>query len=142
MKIIGISGRKQSGKTTASIHCRAQYMFENKGKLAAELNFAGALKHLVCEFFLQPTETGTGLYSASSNLSLPEYKEKGHPCGLTYRQIMQQVGTDLLRGIWPDIWAANYRDAIHWWTAEEGEESPDLIITRFVRVRTKYPRMY
>ena len=108
MKIIAFSGRKQSGKTTA--------VNDLWGKVDSPriLNFADALKWLILTNFMIPTEKmefiGKGNIEAFDN---EEYKNKVHPCGKTCRELLQLIGTDWFRAVWPDIWVANYKQGVY-----------------------------
>ena len=105
MKIIGLSGKMQSGKTTVAeyledeLTCDFQYCsyFE-------QVNFADAIRRVVWDLFVRPVDGVSGNPRDFKNQSK---KETIHPCGASYRSILQRVGYQM-RGIWPDIW-------IEWW---------------------------
>ena len=105
MKIIGLSGKMQSGKTTVAeyledeLTCDFQYCsyFE-------QVNFADAIRWVVWDLFVRPVDGVSGNPRDFKNQSK---KETIHPCGASYRSILQRVGYQM-RGIWPDIW-------IEWW---------------------------
>jgi hypothetical protein len=118
MKIIGFSGKKQSGKTTA-----AEFLVE-KWPTAHFYSFADGLKRLVCDYFLNPAEGYDADYYTT--FTGEKIKNKKHLCGLTYRELLQRIGTDCLRGIWPDVWVAQYR----YWIEQIGDKE---IITPDVR---------
>ena len=135
MKIIGISGHKQSGKSTLA-ECLA-LEFEDGGLSqllpyyeVQEISFAGPIKVLVWDYFV-----------ASARYELPrecddwdcldraEIKDAMHPCGKTLREILQYVGTDAFRSIWPDIWVAVYKMCCR----RFGDDDNALILTPDVR---------
>jgi hypothetical protein len=100
MKIIGFSGKKQSGKTTAIKHLQPI--------LDAEIiNFADALKELITQFFVPNADYGE--LGGAGLFEYEESKQELHPCGKTYRELLQLVGTDWCRTLWPDIWLENYK---------------------------------
>ncbi len=101
MKIIAISGKKQSGKTTAIKD------LQNKIDVYEVLNFADCLKELVFSYFAAPTEEYE--HTVHEPFTTEESKQLKHPCGKTYRELLQIIGTDMFRGLWPDIWIENYK---------------------------------
>jgi dephospho-CoA kinase len=81
--IIGLSGKKQSGKTTI-----ANYLVE-KGDVGI-LCFADKIKEIVRDLFFEPEEDYL-------NLSNEAHKNTVLRCGWTPRELLQVVGTDLFR---------------------------------------------
>lgn len=122
MKIIGFSGKKQSGKTTAAnFLCKKLYP-------SAEvdiLSFATALKELVFQYFVTPTKEFE--QCVWEPFLSEDSKQKTHPCGKTYRELLQMIGMDWFRSIWPEIWIENYKFKTS--MAEVGE----IILTPDVR---------
>jgi len=94
MKIIGISGRKQSGKTTA-----AEFLIDQYWGAAEALCFADELKDIVCECF---GAKGDDLWGDDKG------KQTLLPCGKTARRVLQIVGTDWFRSLDPDCWVRAY----------------------------------
>lgn len=119
MKIIGISGKKQSGKSTLSD------LLLNRLSSSVEVCFADKLKEVVRDIFIEPVQGG---YIDLSILDNEQFKNTKHPCGLTYREILQQVGTDSLRKLWPEIWLANYK-----YVVKTLNSNYDYIVTPDVR---------
>ena len=101
MKIIAISGKKQSGKTTAIKD------LQNKIDVCEALNFADCLKELVFSYFAAPIEEYK--HTIHEPFMTEESKQLKHPCGKTYRELLQIIGTDMFRGLWPEIWIENYK---------------------------------
>ncbi|MGZ8164099.1 MAG: deoxynucleotide monophosphate kinase family protein [Methylobacter sp.] len=113
--IIGFTGRKQSGKTTA-----AQYLVD-KGFL--KCSFAEPIKDMTW-FFLQ----GFGLSATYVNQLLTTHKEVVIPeLGVSARHVMQTLGTDWGRKlIHNDIWVMSMSKRL-------AEEPGDLIVFDDVR---------
>lgn len=88
MKIIGLSGKKQSGKTTAA-------MFLNKMTNSAVVGFADSLKDIIQVCF--------GATEAQLN-GTDEEKNSLLACGKTSREMMQLVGTDWFRELDNHCW--------------------------------------
>jgi hypothetical protein len=91
--IIGISGKKGSGKDTVADYCIGQLPVHEYGSTLA---FADALKELYADYCLG-REIHWGLLNKQS------FKKQEHICGKTHRQMLQEIGV-AMRGIWPDIW--------------------------------------
>lgn len=92
MVLIGLIGRKQSGKDTFADYLVSHYGFEKHA-------FAGPVKE-VCRVMFQLT---------MEQLEDPQQKEKvDERWGLSPRQMMQKVGTDMVRHMWgEDFWLKN-----------------------------------
>jgi len=100
--ILGFSAKKQGGKTTAVGDLTRK--LEALGKTVAPVSFADALKRVVNYYFIAPT-IGKTIESFDDDA----VKNTIHPCGKTYRQLLQIVGTDFFRAIWPDVWVENWK---------------------------------
>lgn len=88
MKLVGIIGKKGSGKSECSKVLIGKYDFQ-------KLSFAQKLKETVSDLFDIPLEL---LYD-------PKFKETyDYRWGKTYREIMQLFGTEVGRCIYSDIW--------------------------------------
>jgi hypothetical protein len=98
--IIGISGKKQSGKSTLAQGLSGK--FDN----APVVCFADRLRELVAELFASPVQNS---YLDPVVLQDEKVKQSKHPCGKTYRQLLQIIGTDYFRNLWPDVWLENYK---------------------------------
>lgn len=94
MNIIGLSGKMKSGKSTV-----AEYLYENIPN-SFELGFSHSLKSLVGDYMSDMTLFGSDFESQKA-------KESLHPCGKTYRQILQEVGAKL-REVDPDVWVREW----------------------------------
>lgn len=92
MVLIGLVGRKQSGKDTFADYLVSQYGFTKQA-------FAGPVKEVCRAMFLLTPE----------QLEDPQQKETvDGRWGLTPRQMMQKVGTDMVRRVWDeDFWLKN-----------------------------------
>lgn len=113
MKIIGISAKKQGGKTTAMNH-----LVDQLGELnVLVVCFADFLKQIV-----------TRCFGATHGQVNGTDKDKNTPlsCGKTAREVMQIVGTDWFRSLEPACWINNYK-----WILDN--TTTPLIITPDVR---------
>ena len=113
MQIIGISAKKQGGKTTAMNH-----LVDQLGELnVLVVCFADFLKNIV-----------TRCFGATHGQVDGTDKDKNSPlpCGKTAREVMQIVGTDWFRSLEPDCWINSYK-----WVLEN--TTTPLIITPDVR---------
>jgi len=91
---IGIHGKKRSGKTTVAegiierVENEMPYAFDD----IRIVSFADKLKNVVRDCF------GTNEFIDI------DAKDTLLACGKTYRQVLQIVGTDMFRSLWPDVW--------------------------------------
>jgi DNA polymerase III delta prime subunit len=121
MKIIGISGHKGSGKTTAA-ECLERETFQRGSSIKGSyiIGFADAIKESYCDMF--------GLESVEPrDLNQQDVKNCEHLCGKTHRQMLQEYGC-AMRAIWDDVWVEAWRKLIRF-----GDQSDDLIIIPDVR---------
>lgn len=88
MKLIGLIGKKQSGKSTAAKYLNEKYKF-------AELSFATRLKEGAMALF-DLTEEQVNGPSEIREAIIPHYE-------MSARQILQWLGTDVLREKWPNF---------------------------------------
>ncbi|KKN35452.1 hypothetical protein LCGC14_0783550 [marine sediment metagenome] len=120
MKIIGISGKKQSGKTTVTD------FLELKLQCAGQIAFADYLKEIVCVCF------GTVLNKVNGS---DEDKNEILSCGKSIREVLQIIGTDWFRSLDTDCWVRAYKEKVAYDDGED-EESDFLdyvILTPDVR---------
>ena len=106
--IIGISGYKQGGKTTLAEYLKKE-LRPIVGHGCGIRSFADALKELVLRYWIRPVcqdDFGVELWDKE------DFKQTKHPCGNTYRELLQQIGTDEWRKRWPDMWVENYKRAL------------------------------
>ena len=100
--IIGVYGKKQSGKTT---------LFHHLKRLGGSINvdgpinvwsapFAEPLKRIIIELLI-PSDWDI---RSATQLDDDEIKNMMLPCGVTVRKALQVVGTDWFRFLDPDIW--------------------------------------
>jgi hypothetical protein len=101
--IIAISAKALGGKTTLIDGLRA---IVRKKALTQELNFADALKRVVLYAFV-PNDWNLSV----KKLSDQDVKLRKTPSGKTIRQLLQAVGTEMFRGVEPDIWTRLYEQA-------------------------------
>jgi len=123
MKIIGFSGKKQSGKSTA-VESIADTNRTSHAYVAYALSFADELKRIVLLCFCDGYEL----------LETQKQKDRVLPCQKTVREVLQLVGTDWFRHIDPDCWVRAYKKTIE--AAERGLPRPShklLILTPDVR---------
>lgn len=99
MFLIGISGKKQSGKTTI-----AEYLV-NKRYDCASLCFADKIKEIIRDCFIPP--------EMEIDLNNPADKKIVLPCGYTPRELMQVVGTDYFRALYSDVWINAFRNELY-----------------------------
>jgi hypothetical protein len=92
--IIGVSAKKQGGKTTM-VNNLKEFMVG-----WSVVRMADALKQVVIDCFV-PAELGI---SVPDDLEDEETKMITLPCGKTIRQLLQIIGTDMFRGLWEDVW--------------------------------------
>jgi hypothetical protein len=98
--IIGLSGKKQSGKTTIS-----NMFFDLLGPFCGVHSFAEPLKYIVLTCFV-PSEWNWKMDDFNSE----ENKRKVTPCGKTVRELLQIIGTDWFRSIYPDVWVNAFKN--------------------------------
>jgi dephospho-CoA kinase len=96
MKIIGIAGKARSGKNTfASLI--ADDLVQRKGSTVCVDAFANSVR-----------DTATALFQLKDELYNDDLKEVEDPFwGITYRKMLQLVGTEVGRSIDQDIWIKN-----------------------------------
>lgn len=123
MKIIGFSGKKQSGKTTA-VDFLALKLQDSLGNFVEIRAFADCLKELVFRYLAAPTEEYKD--TAYDPFTTEESKRRVHPCGKAYRELFQLIGTGWFRMIWPEIWVENYKFRIQ-------IDPPKVLLTPDVR---------
>jgi hypothetical protein len=99
-KIIGISAKKQGGKTTMM----AQLVTNLQGSVEV-ICFADFLKEIVCKCFAGEhlSWVNTAILDAEST------KQTKAPCGKTFRELLQYIGTDVFRKLDPNCWINAYK---------------------------------
>ena len=102
MILIALSGKKQSGKGTAAEAFRKLFK-AYKGYSVQIISFADPLRQIIVDYFCKPLD----IQISVEDLKQESIKEIMHPCGLTYRQLLEQIGTEKMRGLWDDIWIKN-----------------------------------
>lgn len=119
--ILAFSAKKQGGKTTAVNDIRTNYPD------APTHNFADALKIIVARTFM-PADL------VPKNMSAVDWIETNKhtisPCGLTVRQLLQVIGTDVFRAMWADVWVNAWK---HRLPILNTPKSPKLILVADVR---------
>lgn len=96
MRLIGISGRKQSGKSSS-----ADFLLKNLHKRVMIRNFSDSLKEIVWlsfDYGHNTVETFRQLYATD------ESKKHILPCGHSVRYLLQYIGTDIFRKLDHDCW--------------------------------------
>jgi hypothetical protein len=100
MKILGLSGKIQSGKTTV-----AEYLYkhlDNEDKSIC--GFSSKLKRSFLSMFG---------YEYSVDADDQDFKSSVHFCGKTNRLLMQEFGAKM-REIWPDVWIENWKYSLNY----------------------------
>ena len=126
MKLLTFSGKKQGGKTTAVND------ISNRLDCSHDIiNFAGYLKEIVLNCFGEPTKSGINLYAVNV-LGNHDYEKNGVlPCGNTARELLQWLGTDIMRAKDPDCWVKAYTARVV--SSFQSDFPPDIILTGDVR---------
>lgn len=111
--VIGLSGRKLSGKTTAANHLK-KHLLKTTGIDSRFLSFATKLKQIVIDCF-SPKEWNLTV----EHLDLENNKNRITPCGKTVRDLLKIVGTDQFRLLYPDVWVRALENSLpprnnHW----------------------------
>lgn len=90
MMLIGLVGKKRSGKSTTTDHLIEKYGFE-------EISWAYPLKEIIGKELFGLSDDQ--LYGGDEHreVTIPEWN-------MSSRQILQVVGTDMFRKYWPDFW--------------------------------------
>lgn len=101
MMIIGVSGKKQGGKTTMVNTLRQ--LLPN----SVILRFADFLKQIVLMCFI-PSEWNWTI----EDLDLEENKNRPTPCGRTVRQLLQIIGTDWFRNLYDNCWITAWKKMV------------------------------
>lgn len=115
--LIGLYGKARSGKTTVAKFLKDYYSFE-------EFSFAQPLKHLVRELFDMSPE----------QLESDELKEKiDLRYGMSPRKLLQYLGTNVFRELYPDIWVdyaiRRYKKIMAYPHADDMKYSPAIVIS-------------
>ena len=97
MRVLGLTGYKQSGKSTLAGVGIMQFGFHRMG-------FSDALKDIIRD--LWPAFTQEHRLGSLKEEVLEEY-------GKSFREVAQVVGTDLFRTYDPDVWVRALRKRIH-----------------------------
>lgn len=105
--IIGISGRKMSGKTTAADGIRAAFSSSLPKPVAVLTRpIADPLKEIIYDLFVPldfPKQKGIDP-EEFRRMEHPSIKSMKLPCGKHLRWLLQHIGTDVCRNIDPDCW--------------------------------------
>jgi len=112
MRILGITGYKQSGKSTLARQAKVEFGFKRMG-------FAFPLKELIGN--LWPDFTWENMHGNAKEEVLEVY-------GKSFREVAQVVGTDLLRTYDPDVWVRATRKAIVLYGFQMGPSARDIVI--------------
>lgn len=94
--IIGLTGKKQSGKSTVATHLARVHGFER-------VNFKDAL----CEEVLERFPTVLELLADSCNMTIPQLFTEKPPF---MRVLLQNYGTEVRRGDDPDYWTRKWKE--------------------------------
>ena len=126
MKIIGISGKKGSGKDTIY----RMFVDRNPDKTIFNVSFADKLREVVFDLFI-PESRGLKV----DDLKELEIKELQLPGGKTIREVLQLVGTDVARKIDTNCWIKAWNKKISRYYKSYGglEENEPIIVVTDVR---------
>jgi hypothetical protein len=123
MKIIGISGRKQSGKSTSGDYLFQLFKTLYPNKKVKLYAFADRLKQDICINILGLLHNQCyGTDDQKNTITNICWQGKN----LTAREVMEVVGTDIFRGLKVDVWTSSTLSLIN-------KEKPDLAIVTDVR---------
>jgi hypothetical protein len=123
MKLIGISGRKQSGKSTSGDYLLGFFQTLFPEKTIRQYAFADRLKKDICINILGLSyDQCYGTDDQKNTLTSVFWKEKK----LTAREVMEVVGTDIFRSLKVDVWTSSTLSLIK-------KENPDIAIITDVR---------
>lgn len=100
--IIAFAGRKQSGKTTCSEFIKEHFNIVYPNDTAIIYNFADPLKQDICMNILGLTQDQCYGTDKQKNELVNCYWDNQQ---LTAREVMQIVGTDMLRRIQQNVWS-------------------------------------
>ena len=120
--ILAFSGKKQSGKSTTLTYIKKQLISG-----CVENNFADMLKIIVFRT-LVPIDLIT---IGSTPIDwIDRNKSYTLPCGLTVRQALQVIGTDVFRAMWEPVWINAWRQRL---PPAEGPKAPETVLVSDVR---------
>lgn len=120
MTIIGVSAKKQGGKTSVVD------ILKKRCRNPRVIRFADKLKEIVIACFV-PSEW----HWTVDDLDVDEKKNTMLPCGKTTRQMLQVVGSDQFRHTWEGCWINTYGAALSW--VVSNPEAYPVILTPDVR---------
>jgi len=112
MNILGLTGYKQSGKTTLAGVAVSDFGFQRIG-------FADELKEMVEKMW--PAFTFAHIYGDRKEEVLEEY-------GKSAREVLQHVGTDLFRTYDPDVWVRCMRRRINAYLMRMGNSYRPMVV--------------
>ncbi len=108
--ILGISGKKQSGKSSLTKYIRDNLHLLTKYKTINIYSYADEVKNMCCNIMGLTSQQCWGTDDDKNSITkyrfenMPEFKD-GMPTGLmTARQVLQHVGTNIFRKMDPNIW--------------------------------------
>jgi len=123
MIIIGISGKKQSGKSTF-----VDYLYK-KVPNSKVIRFADNLKQIVLDCFVPPMWGWDRIEEFETDAN----KNRTLPCGKTVRQVLQLVGTDWFRNTWEECWINTYKKNLLRLQKHKSRRNPSVVFTPDVR---------
>ncbi len=117
MRVLGLTGYKQSGKSTLSMVARTDFNFR-------QMAFANELKEIIQT--LWPAFTSDHVYGTLKEEVVEEY-------GKSFREVAQAVGTDLFRNYDPDVWVRALRETIRIYYYQMGPTSGRSLVIDDIR---------
>lgn len=118
MQILGVSAKKQCGKSTF-----IDFVTKHAHCSVIQVRFANKLKRIVLDCFADPQWCLT-----IDDLDLEENKNRVCPCGLTIRQLLQKVGTDWFRNTDSDVWIRAMGNELADSILREGLDPDDTLV--------------
>ncbi len=112
MRVLGLTGYKQSGKSTLARQAKEEFGFKRMG-------FAHPLKELIWN--LWPDFTWENIYGDAKEEVVAAY-------GKSFREVAQVVGTDMLRTYDHDVWVRATEQSIGKYWAQMGSSARPIVI--------------
>lgn len=128
--IVGLSGKKQSGKDTIADGLKAAHDIK-------KMSFADELKKFCWIHFGLPLSVSYGTDEQKNSYMTKVYSEKLQRC-YTARELLQYFGTDVCRTFFGDIWLNGLLFRIRTYLEKtQPEERCDFIVVSDVRFKSE-----
>jgi hypothetical protein len=128
--IIGISGKAQHGKDSFAKFLKSYFYHKMNRVFVKRICFADKLKEVTARL----------LYVDDWHMNDDVGKLKGidHMGGITGREALQIIGTDIAREIYPDMWVFHYGETIKRFLSTTIVEDNNIILTPDMRFENEY----